>query len=357
MKVIKLNTNNKNLIINKAIDALNQDGLIIYPTETCYGLGADATNPKAVQKVFKFKGFRQNKPISIAVSGIKMAEKYAEINQTAKNIYQNLLPGPVTVVSKSKGKVAKILEAKTKTIGVRVPDHQLVLDLLKKFEQPITATSANVSGGKTPYTISDILSDLSDKKKELLGLVIDAGKLPKRPPSSVVDTTLNEITVLRQGEINFDQLKTKTKITKTADQTIDLGKEITLSSKPRLDNECLIFALQGELGAGKTQFAKGIARGLEINQPITSPTFSLIKEYSHQHGIFYHIDAWRINQESFQQLNLGQYIQPGNVIAVEWIQKGKSEIDKWRENPLVKLILVEINHLGKETRRINYSIN
>ncbi len=357
MQILKTSKDSNNKIIGQAIKALNNGQLIVYPTETCYGLGADAVNPKAVDKVFDFKGFRQNKPISIAVSGVQMAERYVNINQTAKNIYQNLLPGPVTVVSRSKSKVAKSLQAGTQTIGVRVPDYQLVLDLIKKLGRPITATSANLSGGKTPYTIKDILSQITEKKKNLIGLIIDAGQLDRRPPSSVVDTTLNEIKILRQGEIDFSQLKTESETTNNSQETIQLGKELIQENRDFLKNKCLIFALQGELGAGKTQFAKGIAQGLQIKQTITSPTFTLIKEYEHNQGFFYHIDAWRIRRESFQQLNIGQYIKPGNVIALEWIQKAKKVIDQWKNNRQVKLILVEIKHRGEETRSINYSIS
>jgi len=355
MITLKTNQVEKNSIINQAVKTLKNDGVIIYPTETCYGIGADATNQTAVNKVLDFKGFRNDKPISIAVSDINMANDYVEINPTAKNLYDKLLPGPLTVVSKSKGKVVSVLEAKTKTLGIRVPDCQIILNLIKKFNRPITSTSANISNSKTPYTIDDVLQKLSDKKKKLIDLIIDAGKLSKRPPSSVVDTTLNELEVLRKGEINFDQFKTKTKTTTSPTKTKKLGREITSQQSSVLENKCIFFALQGELGAGKTQFAKGIAQALGIRKTITSPTFTMIKEYQHDKGIFYHIDAWRINKQAFQQLNIDQYIQPGNVIAVEWVQKGKKLIEELRNNSQVKLILVDINHLDKTKRKIKYT--
>jgi L-threonylcarbamoyladenylate synthase len=355
MKILKTTENSSEEIIKQAVNTLLKGGLIVYPTETCYGLGADATNQNAVQEIFDYKGFRQNKPISIAVSGIDMAKEYVNINPTAENIYHYLLPGPITVVSKSKGNVAEKLEAKTGTLGVRVPKYTLILNLLNKFGQPITATSANISNGKTPYTIKDILSQLSSKKKKLISLIIDAGKLKKRPPSSVVDTTLNEIKILRQGEIDFSQLKTKSIITDSARETINLGNKITLEHINRIKNKCLIFALQGDLGAGKTQFAKGIAAGLGIKKTITSPTFTMIKEYNHQKGIFYHLDAWRMDQSALSQLDWDNYLQPGNVIAIEWIQKGKKLINKWKLNPKVKVTLIEISYSGKINRKIKYT--
>ncbi len=355
MQILKTKENSEKKIINQAVKVLKEGNLIVYPTETCYGLGADAVNPKAVDKIFNFKGFRENKPVSIAVSDIKMAQNYVVINQTAENIYKNLLPGPVTVVSKSKGKTAKTLEAKTNTLGVRVPDYPLILKLLKKFGQPITATSANVSNGKTPYTITDTLSQISEKKKELIGLIIDAGKLSRRPPSSVVDTTLNEVKVLRKGEIDFSQLNTKTVTTNSTAETINLGKKITQENLDKLNNKSLVFALQGELGAGKTQFSKGIAKGLGIKETITSPTFTMVKEYKHDNGIFYHIDAWRMENSALELISWVDYLQPGNVIAVEWIQKGKKLIKDWKQNPKVKVILVEIAHQAKTTRLIKYA--
>ncbi len=345
-------------IIRQAVQVLAKGGLIIYPTETCYGLGADATNPAAIGKVLAFKGQRRKKPISIAVASPKMAQQYVKINSTAANIYRRLLPGPITVISASLGKVDPRLEAKNKTLGVRIPAYPLAQKLIATLGKPITATAANTSGRKIPYTVSDILAQLSIKKKNLIDYIIDIGRLPPRPPSAVVDTTLNEPTILRQGEIHLAKLGAKSMVTNSPEETQELAQHLLRKHFPALTKKTLLFALQGELGAGKTQFAKGLGLALQISHPITSPTFIITKEYPYKsgssQGTFYHIDAWRIAGRQENLDFLIDYLQPGNIIAIEWIQKGKRFLQNLANNQQVKIIWIDIEHLGNRCRRIRF---
>ncbi len=344
---------------DKIIQSLKNGGIVVYPTETCYGLGGDATNPKAVDKILAFKSQRRPGPISIAVANLTMAKRYVEINATAKNIYQNLLPGPITVISFSRGKVDSRLEAKNKTLGVRIPAYPLAQELIAAFGKPITATAANTSGGKIPYTIDDILGQLSPKKQNLVDYIIDSGRLPPRPPSAVVDTTLNEPTILRQGKVDLAELGTKSVITNSPEETQKLARHLLKKHFHILEQKTLLFALQGELGAGKTQFAKGLGQALNITQPITSPTFIITKEYPYKSGklkgTFYHIDAWRIAGRQENLNFLTDYLRPGNVIAIEWIQKGKHFLENLAKNQQVKIVWVDIRHLGPRRRRIHFT--
>ena len=130
----KVKDNTKENIIKEAIRVLESGGLIIFPTETCYGLGADATNPQAIKKLFQYKSRREGKPLSIAVSDPEMAKNYVEINELAENIYQNYLPGPITVISKSLKKTAPGVDSEYGTLGIRWPDYPLVLEIIKKFK-------------------------------------------------------------------------------------------------------------------------------------------------------------------------------------------------------------------------------
>ena len=143
MKIIRISGTPIKEIIKEAVSVLEDGGLIIFPTETMYGIGADATNQKAINKLLTYKARREGKPLSIAVNSTEMAKKYVKINKTAKNLYENFLPGPLTVVSKGLGKVASGVESETGTLGVRIPDYKLVLEIISKFKKPITATSAN----------------------------------------------------------------------------------------------------------------------------------------------------------------------------------------------------------------------
>jgi L-threonylcarbamoyladenylate synthase len=222
----------KDLAIKKAVKTLKDGGLIVYPTETCYGLGGDATNPKALAKIMEYKTLRGSKPISIAVADRKMAEQYVEINEMADNIYKNYLPGPITVISMSKGALVPPVVSIQGAVGVRYPDYDFTLELIEKFGKPITATSANVSYKSPPYSIDKLLKNLPKKSLKQIELFLDGGQLPKNQPSTVLDTTMNQLSVLWQGKLQFEDALIKNKKveerdTKTTHVTIVLGKEFS----------------------------------------------------------------------------------------------------------------------------------
>ena len=363
MEAIKIK--DEKVVIKKTNAVLKNGGLVIYPTETCYGLGADATNQIAVKKVLEFKGQRGGKPISVAVANKKMARKYVEINSIADNLYQQFLPGPLTVVSKSKGKAIKVLQANKATLGVRIPDYQFVLDLIKEFGRPITSTSANTSGKKAPYCLNDVLKYTSKKRLELVSLFLDAGRLPYNPPSTVVDTTLNELKILRQGEIKIKATAKNTFVSGSEEETREIAGKIFERHKDLLKKKPIIFALQGELGSGKTQFAKGLGRALKIKDNIVSPTFTIIREYPFEldlqrpglckFGVFYHLDTWRLERgEELLELGMGKMLKPGNVIVIEWLQKIKLVLQKLSKIKGVKIVWVNIEHLSETKRKISY---
>jgi len=360
MNIIHTNNTEKRKIIKQAVSALEKGNLIIYPSETCYVLGADATSPMAVTKAIEYKGERKGKPFSVAVNGLEMAKNYVEINPTAKNIFNNLLPGPVTVVCQGKHRVDPRVEAQIGTLGIRIPDHKLFLEISKKFGKPITATSANVSGKKTPYSIKNITRTLTKAKENLLDLVIDAGSLPKNPPSVVVDTTLDQPEIIRQGKIDFSKLNAKSVISKDVKETIEFGQKLTSKYKKTLNKSCIIFALQGDLGTGKTQFAKGIAKALKIKQTVNSPTFDIVHEYEFRANgnrkTFFHIDAWRIaTPDELAQIGFKQMLAPGNVVAIEWVEKGKGVLDKLLKSTNSRVIWIEISHLDQSQRRMKFT--
>src|SRR3990167_2140049 len=157
MKVISIKTTPESKIISQAVKALRAGGLIIYPTETVYGIGADATNSEAVKKLGEYKSRPFGKPYSVAVADQKMAEEYVELNDTAKNLYRQFLPGPLTVISKGKHLVSTGVDSEAGTLGIRISPHPLVNAIVRKLGRPITSTSANQAWGKRPYRISDIL--------------------------------------------------------------------------------------------------------------------------------------------------------------------------------------------------------
>lgn len=361
MRIFNLKKETFQKVIKETCNVLKQGGLVICPTETCYIPAVDATNKQGVEKLLQYKGEKRRKPISVAVCDKKMAQDYVEINKTAENLYQNFLPGPVTVVSKSKGKVIPLLESDTHTLGIRIPNYPLVLEIIRVFGKPITSTSANTSGKKTPYSIEDILKYTSNKRLQLVDLFIDAGKLPLRPTSTVVDTTLNEPTILRQGEIIIPDIPGQVFLSLSEEQTKKIGGLVFSRFQSLLSTRPLIFALQGELGTGKTQFAKGLANALKIKVNIPSPTFFLVREYPYKiepyMGTFYHIDTWRMEKgEELLELGFEKMLKPGNIIAIEWLQKVRPILEKITKSRKICLAWITIETISETKRRIKYKI-
>jgi L-threonylcarbamoyladenylate synthase len=347
MNSISLEETDYSVVVEAAVSVLKSGGIVIYPTETLYGIGVDATNPDAVNKLLFYKTRREGKPLSIAVSGEEMAEEYVEVNDVARNLYRNFLPGPITVVSKSKGKVAPGVEAEIGTVGIRIPDYPLIVDIVKAFGKPITASSANASNQKRPYTVADILDNISDKQEALIDLVIDAGTLPKREPSTVVDTTLNQEVVLRQGSIKLNEVLEKK--TESAEETQLLGFDLMKKYVHHLGYKSVVFALQGELGAGKTQMSKGIARALEVPDLIQSPTFTIENEYVIKDKHLYHIDTWRLF-ESQELVDLGfiQQVEDGNVFVIEWADKVRELIEQVSTDAVIVWVGLEYGKVEDE---------
>lgn len=354
MKTIKITKKNQKEVIGLAVETLKSGGIIVYPTETCYGIGVDPTNQDAVDRVLKYKKKREGKAISIAVSGKKMAEKYVEINEIAENIYDNYLPGPITVVSKGKSNVADKVQADDGTLGIRIPKYPLILDIIEEFGKPITSTSANVAYKKSPYSIQDILENTSKKQQSLIDLIIDAGELPRNKPSTVINTTLNDVEILREGDVTLKSHETF--ISNSESETRDLGGKLIKNNK-NLGKKPIVFALQGELGAGKTQFTKGLAKELGIKETILSPTFIIVREHDFKVGQnlrMFHIDAYRLFDENeFVEIGWKDMLKKPNVIVIEWAEKVSKTLRKSKNN--IDLVWVKFEYQGENKRKIEYS--
>ena len=346
MQVIKLADQSPKEVINQAIEVLGRGGLVIYPTETVYGVGVDATSTEAVEKLLAYKSRREGKPLSIAVADQQMAAEFVELNEQAEKLYQRFLPGPYTIVSRGKGVVAPGVESEFGTLGTRIPDYPLVLELVKKFGKPITATSANASGKKRPYTVQDVLDNLSAKQQSLIDLIIDAGELPRNEPSTVIDTTLSTpLTVRGQFAEGGQQFTTH-----SDQETRDLAGKLVLKNWNQIKEQGLLIALNGELGAGKTVFTQGVAKFLQINEPISSPTYSYMDEYDYQrHGVegkLHHLDMWKVDsQEIFEQLGVSKLIKPNNVVVIEWWQQ---IANYWDLKPDLLINLEEIEENSRQ---------
>ncbi len=168
--------------LSEAADVLRKGGVVIYPTETVYGLGAGIFSEEAVERVYAIKGREKEKPLSIALSGVSEIERYAHIRGAGYDglapmeFIKKNLPGPVTVVLEKKHTVPNYISKRT--VGIRVPEYACVRRLIE-LAGPITSTSANVSGEPAPKTPDEIRVDAD--------LVLDAGKCRQGKPSKVID--------------------------------------------------------------------------------------------------------------------------------------------------------------------------
>lgn len=356
MKTINLNNTSLETVIKETCAVLQSGGLVLFPTETTYGAGVDATNPQAVDKLLAYKSRREGKPLSILVANKDMAKQYVEVNEQADKLYNQFLPGPVTVVSKSLNKVANGVTSEFGTLGIRIPDYDLMLKISESYGKPITATSANASGKKRPYTIDDIFNNLSEKQKGLIDLILDAGTLPKNDPSTVIDTTLSVPVTLRKSDRSEHKqesetdTKTTTIFSNSEQVTKDIAGRILLKHWNDITDKGFVIALDGDLGMGKTIFTKGSAKFLNIEDTIKSPTYSYIEEYDyirHQtKGQLFHLDMWKVEDENmFERLEIDKLIKPNNVVIIEWFSQIEPFIKPLLQN--VKVVKVKFSQIGE----------
>jgi len=196
MEIIKISSRNFKEVVKKAAGLIKKGKIIVSPTDTVYGLLADATNKKAAEKVFKIKKRSKDKPIPIFVRVIEMAKEIAFISKRQEKFLRKIWPGKVTAVLTRKK--AKIYGIDKKTIGLRVPDYKLVNMLLTKLNRPLTATSANISGKPPSTKINKVINQLQNEKLKP-GLILDAGNLGPSSPSTVIDLTKKHPIILREG--------------------------------------------------------------------------------------------------------------------------------------------------------------
>ena len=353
MKIIKIDIKKINLIIDQTINILNSGGLVVFPSDTVYGLLCDATNEQAVKKLIEFKNRPVGKPISV-FSNFELINQLVKISNQQLTILKQILPGPFTIILPSKHKVSKLLESEIGTLGIRIPMYRYIEVLVNKFKKPITATSANLAGQSPHYSTESLLKALTEKQKQLIALIVDVGKLPRNKPSTIVDLSQPEVKILRQGDINFLN-KSKTFLSKTSEETKNIAKQIfkdvETGPTPSLRNKPLIFIIEGEMGAGKTIFVKGIGEQFGINN-IISPTYVIYYEYEIKKSKkMIHIDLYNIeDRQEFKHLGLEKYLLPGNILCFEWGEKVGEIINILKGKG--QLVYVKMKYVGEKKREI-----
>lgn len=191
--------------VSRARDELDADGVILYPTDTVYGLGADAFSDEAVEKIYAIKGRDPQNPISCVVADLETAAEFVEVNDVARKLAEKFLPGPLTMILKKKKEITGGIARGIDTIAIRIPRNEFCLTLARAYGRPFTTTSANLSGLPTGSTVDEILEQLGETS-QLIDLSIDGGRLEDRKPSTIIDLATGLPSVLRTGVISEEEI-------------------------------------------------------------------------------------------------------------------------------------------------------
>ena len=190
-------------LIDAAVEVLRDGGLIIYPTDTVYGIGSNAMNAEAVLKIFKVKRRPPNQSLPVAISSIEMAENIAYVTKVAKKLMEKFWPGALTIILRSKGVLPPEVTARENSVGIRIPNHEVPLAIIRRAGFPLISTSANIHGMPSPITADEAAKQFGQD----VNIVLDAGVTKLHVSSTVIDLTASPPVVSRGGPISIDSIK------------------------------------------------------------------------------------------------------------------------------------------------------
>lgn len=201
-KVYYIDENNEN-IIKEAANYIKDGKTVIFPTETVYGIGANALDKKACEKIFRAKGRPQDNPLIIHVADKDISEYVESVPDEAKLLISNFWPGPLTIILKKKDIIPSEITGGLRSVAIRMPEGEIARKLIKESGVPIAAPSANLSGKPSPTTIEHCIRDLSGRVSMIIGGV----ECKYGIESTVVEVENGAVTILRPGEITFEMMK------------------------------------------------------------------------------------------------------------------------------------------------------
>jgi len=197
MRILKATADN----ILAASQMVRMGGLVVYPTDTVYGLGCDPLNIEVVKRLFRVKGERK-KPLPILASDIESVEKIAYLPEGARKIATKFWPGPLTLVVPKKPVLPDLVTCNLDSVGVRVPNHDVAIQLIRSSNGLLVGTSANKTGAKPPRTAYEAAEQLGEE----VDIILDGGPTTLGTSSTVVDLTLEKPKILRKGPISLEEV-------------------------------------------------------------------------------------------------------------------------------------------------------
>lgn len=205
--------------IEEAAQVIKNGGIVAFPTETVYGLGANALNENSVKKIFVAKGRPQDNPLIVHVSSKDVSGLVKKVPEVAEKLINKFWPGPLTIILEKKDIIPNVTSANLNTIGIRMPNSEIALKLIELSEKPIAAPSANISGRPSPTEVERCVEDLNGRVEYIIGgESSDIGV-----ESTIIDCTVNPPMILRPGGITLEMLR-------EIDSNIDIDE--ALKSKP-----------------------------------------------------------------------------------------------------------------------------
>jgi len=202
--IFKVNSNSINVeIIEKAVSLLSRGEIIAFPTDTVYGVGGDIFSEVAIKRIYRLKNRPTNKPINALISSEDQLKMIVEsIPNDAESIIEKFWPGPLTIILKKKTEVSDKVTSSLNTIGVRMPNNRIALEIIKKFEKPLATTSANISDKPSPLTADDVYTSFQDS----LPMIIDSQEKVMGIESTIITFESTKPQILRIGAITEEEL-------------------------------------------------------------------------------------------------------------------------------------------------------
>ncbi|WP_353093707.1 L-threonylcarbamoyladenylate synthase [Tissierella praeacuta] len=204
-KIVKIDKNNVDKdLISEAVNIIKNSGIVAFPTETVYGLGANGFDESAIKKIFEAKGRPQDNPLILHVHSMeKVEELVEEVPDIARKCMEEFWPGPLTILFRRSNNVPDMITAGLDTVAIRMPEHRIALELIKMSDVPIAAPSANTSGRPSPTSADHVIEDLMNK----VDMIIDGGDTGIGLESTVLDLSGDSPMILRPGGVTKEQLQ------------------------------------------------------------------------------------------------------------------------------------------------------
>lgn len=194
--------------IKKIAEIIKLGGIAILPTDTVYGIVADAENEEAVKRIYEIKRREQTNPVNILVSNKNMIKQVTNrITEKEEKIIDNFFPGALTIIFEKNKKISEVITANRNTVGIRMPDNKILLELIEYIGRPIVATSCNMASEPVLQEMQEILKEFKDKVE----CIVDGGDNIKGTPSTIIQIEENRLKVLREGPISKQELERRIK--------------------------------------------------------------------------------------------------------------------------------------------------